>query len=210
MERTTSVANAKRIMGVNFIGPNELSLIAERMGITIPITIPPITFSIDELKNKSNDYVLFLCVPHMSNGDPICLKTLRSKFGVNPDEFEPCFYNQDWYLQESFFYKSLELKWLLLSKSVLDESRGESPYDMNSQYSFPSAVDCAYLFFVYFFYSNEYLWKNDFVWCNDIDANGDRIYVARYFDPEEISKNGFSIHRHLKIRNNYGCVGFEN
>ena len=32
-----------------------------------------------------------------------------------------------------------------------------------------------------------------------------RIYVGRYFDPLGISKNGFSVHRQLRIRNNYGC-----
>ena len=45
-----------------------------------------------------------------------------------------------------------------------------------------------------------------FIWCNDVDANGDRIYVGRYFDPLGISKNGFSVHRQLRIKNNYGCI----
>ena len=35
-------------------------------------------------------------------------------------------------------------------------------------------------------------------------TNSDQIYVGRYIDPIKINKNGFSIHRHLKIKNNYG------
>lgn len=206
MERVTTINEAKEIMGSNFIGNLELALIADKMAIKVPTKIPPTPFSSEELKKKQKDYILILGTSQMQDGEPLTIKSLRSHFGISPDISEPCFYNQDWYLKEKFIEKPLESKWFLIRKNVFQESRGKNPDEIKAYYSFPSAIQCAYSFFVYWFYSKECLWKHDFVWCNDMDANGDRIYVARYFDPAGISKNGFSIHRHLRIRENYGCI----
>jgi len=206
MERTTSIAEAKQVLCTNFIGPDELVLIANKMGIEVPSEIPRIPFSPDELKNKKEDYFLILGATQMKNGEPITLRTLRDRFGFNPDVSEPCFYNQDWYLKEDFIEKPLESNWFLVRKNVVQESRGKDPEHIKNQYTFPAAVRCAYSFFACWFYAKECLWKHDFVWCNDIDTNGDRIYVGRYFDPTGGSKNGFSIHRHLKLRPCYGSV----
>ena len=206
MERTTSIAEAKQVMGLNFIGPDELALIADKMGIKVPSEIPAIPFSLEELKNKKEDYILILGSSQMGNGEPLTLKSLRDHFGINPDVSEPCFYNQDWYLKEKFIEKPLESKWFLIRKNVFQESRGKNPDEFINDYSFPFAILCAYAFFSYYFHTNEYLWKHDFVWCNDIDTNGDKIYVARYVDPLGLNKNGFSIHRHLRIRENYGLL----
>lgn len=206
MERTTSIAEAKQILGLNFIGPDELELIANKMGIKIPSEIPIIPYDLEDLKNKKNDYILIIGASKMNNGKPLTLRALRDHFGINPDISEPCFYNQDWYLKESFIEKPLVSKWFLIRKNVFQESRGKNPDEIKNHYSFTSAILCAYSFFVYWFHANECLWKHDFVWCNDLDANNDRIYVARYFDPAGLSKNGFSIHRHLRLKENYGCV----
>lgn len=142
----------------------------------------------------------------MKNGEFITLKTLRDHFGVNPDVSEPCFYNQDWYLKEKFFKKSIATKWFLVRKNVLEESRGKNPDKIKDQYFFPSAILCAYSFFVYWYHANLYLWKHDFVWCKDIDHNGDKIYVGKYIDIDGVNKNRFSIHRHLSIRSFYGSI----
>jgi len=206
MERTTSIAEAKQVLGTNFIGPDELALIADKMGIKIPSEIPIIPYDLEDLKNKKNDYILIIGASKMSNGKPLTLRALRDHFGINPDVSEPCFYNQDWYLKENFIEKSLKSKWFLIRKNVFNETRGKNPDEIINHYSFPTAILCAYSFFIYWFHANECLWKHDFVWCNDLDANDDRIYVARYFDPIGISKNGFSVHRHLRIRENYGCA----
>jgi len=205
MERTTSIAEAKQIMGLNFIGPDELTLIADKIGIKVPKEIP-IPYSLEELNNKQKDYILILGASQMNSGDSLTLKTLRDRFGIDPDVSEPCFYNQDWYLKEEFINKPIELKWFLIRKNVFQESRGKNPDEIIVNYPFPSAIHCAYTFFVYWFHAEECLWKHDFVWCNDFDVNDDRIYVARYSDPTDLSKNGFSIHRHLRIRENYGCL----
>lgn len=206
MERTTSITEAKQVCGENFIGPNELTLIANNMGIEVPTEIPIIPYTLDELESKRKEYILILGASLMKNGAPLTLRTLRDRFGINPDVSEPCFYNQDWYIKESFIDKSLKSKWFLIRKNLITESRGENPDDIKNHNCFPSAILCAFSFFACWFHANEYLWKHDFVWCNDYDSNGDRIYVARYFDPTGISKNGFSIHRHLSIRENYGFI----
>lgn len=208
MERTTSLTDAKQALRSNFIGPEELTLISDKMAIKVPSEIPTIPFSLEELVTKRDDYLLILGTSHMQNGELISLKSLRNQFGINPEIAEPCFYNQDWYLKEKFIEKPLEQKWFLIRKNIFQESRGKNPDEIENQYSFPSAILCAYSFFVYWFHANECLWEHDFVWCNDLDHNDDRIYVGKYHDINGFNKNGFSIHRHLRIMENYGCIDF--
>ena len=206
MERKTSIVEAKKVLGLNFIGPDELTLIADKIGIRVPIKMPSIPFSLEELTNKIEDFILILGSSQMKNGEPLTLKSLRDHFGINPDISEPCFYNQDWYLKEKFIEKPLESKWFLIRKNIFQETRAKNPEGILNQHNFPSAILCAYSFFAAWFYSGVNLWKYDFVWCNDLDHNGDRIYVGKYFDIEDINKNGFSIHRHLSLRNYHGCI----
>lgn len=207
MERKTNIAEAKQILGPNFIGPDELALIADKMGIKVPTEIPTIPYGLEELKKKQKDYFLILGISQMKNGEYLTLRALRDHFGINPDISEPCFYNQDWYLKESFMENYLETTWFLIQKNIIEKSRGKNPNSIKNQYVLPSAVLCAFTFFSnYLINKKDILWKNDFVWCSDIDLNKDRIYVGRYIDITGFSKNGFSIHRHLKIKNNYGCI----
>lgn len=209
MERTTSLADAKQIMGDSLIGPEELSSIANKMGIERLRSYPVIPFSAKELYEKRENYILILGTSQMKDGTALTLKSLRDKFGTNPDLSEPCFYNQDWYLNEKFIVKSLEKKWHLLRKNVFEESRGKNPDIISAQYKMPSAIICAFAFLSnYLINKGALLWEHDFIWCNDLDCNGDRIYVGKYHDINGINKNGFSIHRHLSIRNHYGAVDF--
>lgn len=64
---------------------------------------------------------------------------------------------------------------------------------------------CLY-FFAYYHVRKELLWYHDFIWCHDIDHNGDRIYIGKYHDVDGVNKNGFSIHRHLALRNCYAAI----
>ncbi len=205
MERTTSIKQAKKIFGPNFIGPNELMSISEKIKINKSFDIPPLLFDVEYLKDKSDDYLLILGVSEFANGDSMNILSLKNCFGVNPDS-GPCFYNQDWYLQEKFASRQLENKWFLIRKSIFDGSRAISPEHLSKKHKFPSAILCAYTFFVYWYLKSEALWPTDFIWCNDVDHNGDRIYVGRYYDVSGVNKNGFNIHRHLSIGNNYGSV----
>jgi hypothetical protein len=208
MERVTTIIEAEEIMGSNFIGNLQLELIVDKMPIYVPENPPPIPFNSEVLKKKRKDHILILGTSKMQNGEPLTIKSLRSHFGINPDISEPCFYNQDWYLNERFIEKTLEPKWFLLRKSVFPESRGKNPDELKTHCFFPSAILCTYSFFVFWTYYKEILWETDFVWCSDIDINNDMVYVGRYIDISGYSKNGFSIHRHLNIRKNYGCINF--
>ena len=114
---------------------------------------------------------------------------------------------QDWYLHEDFIDHPLETKWYLVRKTVVEDSRAVMPEQlMERRMVFPSAILVAYTFFAYYFQTGEYLWYHDFVWCCDVDHNGDRIYVGKYHDIDGVNKNGFSVHRHLALRNCYAAI----
>lgn len=204
--------DAKQIMGKNFIGPNELSLIATELGIAPIKNIPVVQHDGKTLKRVSKDYLLILGVSKMKDGKPLTLNNMRVHFGWDPIVSEPCFYNQDWYLKEKFASKTvLKNRWYLIRKDVLRETRGVRPDILEGKLKkgeqFPSAILTAFTFFAYYFLNDgTKLWNHDFIWCNDKDKNGDRIYTGRYTDPKKINKNGFNIHRHLSIRPAYGAT----
>ena len=206
MERTTSVAEARMIMGLNFIGCEELNLISTDFYAKTPSICPKIPYSSEYLTHKKDDYLLILGVSETINLEPLNLLFMREFFGTNPEVSEPCFYNQDWYLNEDFMNLCLENKWYLIKKTVFEDSRAELPTLLQNMYTFPTAILCAYSFFAYWFHANESLWKYDFVWCSDKDHNGDRIYSGKYIDIDGVNRNGFSIHRHLALRDTYATV----
>ena len=188
----------------NFIGPRELRRIANKLSVKVPsdTAIPEVPFEPALLQTCAKDFLLILAIPHVS------ISSLRSTFGTDPEKSEPCFYHQDWYLNEPFVKKELELTWHLLRTSPLQESRARDPKDIEKDLThkahFPGATLVAFAFFARYLLTGIPLFKEDFVWCADADTNGDRIYVGRYVDPTAMSKNGFGIHRHLSIRNCYG------
>ena len=198
----------RKLFGKNFIGNEELKPFFKTMGFgEVEILESPIQDGDSDLqKAASEGYILIYGVEHI-NGQHITLRFLRDKFGVNPDVSEPCLYNQDWYLKEDFIDRTLNNQWFLIKKEVIDESRAIMPGELIQHgLTFPPAILCGYAFFAYYFANNEYLWWHDFVWCSDTDHNDDRIYVGKYHDVDGVNKNGFSIHRHLALRNCYGSV----
>lgn len=207
---------AKKIMGKNFIGPEELKKISSQLGISDPFKIkhliPPLPFSSDYLKKIRKDYILILGMPTTKKGEKLTINKMRAIFGWDSRKKEPCFYNQDWYLKEKFaFATTLDFKWYVISKKITEESRGQNPIliaeGLSKNEKFPLAVLTVFTFFAYYFHSaGEILWKNDFIWCSDKDHNGDQIHTGRYEDPSHINKNGFNIHRHLAIRPFYGLA----
>ena len=212
MERNTTIDVARKIMGLNFIGPDELLAIKDLAGIHIPdnISIPFIPFSESDLEHRKNDYLLILGMPFFKDFSKLTIIKMRSHFGIDPEIKEPCFYNQDWYLNEKFAYStSFSLKWYLIKKEVYQEYRGVATENipLSIQNEFPEAVLCCYFFFVFYFHSKgDILWMNDFVWCKDQDHFTDQIYIGRYSDSSKKNKNGFNIHRHLSIKKWYSCV----
>jgi hypothetical protein len=212
MERTATITEARNLFGKNFIGVSELLATSDKTGVMIPSTIPSIPFNIRYLEERKNDYFLILGSANSNSGFPLSLLFFRNQFGLNPENSEPCFYNQDWYVKEPFASEcTIEEKWYLIRKDLLKESRGKS-IDQSSDKmncSLPSALVCVYSFFIYYFHTKTILWPHDYLWCSDQDSNGDRIYVGRYYDNSGLSKNGFSIHRHLRIKENYGCIDIQ-
>lgn len=200
----------RKLFGVNFIGKEELKPFFKSLGFgEVDLQENPIQYSDADLqKAASEGYILIFGVGSI-NGQNITLKFLRERFGVNPDESEPCLYNQDWYMKEDFMDLPLEDRWYLIKKEVFEESRAVMPGDLTQLgLNFPPAILCCYTFFAYYYVHNEYLWWHDFVWCSDTDHNGDRIYVGKYHDIDGVNKNGFSIHRHLALRPCYGSVNY--
>jgi len=206
MERT-AVEEAKKLFGKNFIGKDELIPLVNRMGLSVEnVNVPEIDYSLDKLTACCNDYLLILGLSNVEKTD-LSIKTFREIFGIDPEVQEPCFYNQDWYLNEDFIHSTLANRWFLLKREVLEESRAVQPADLlKQQIVFPTAILCTYTFFANYYANNELLWHHDFVWCSDMDHNGDRIYVGKYLDVDGVNKNGFSIHRHLSLRNCFGSI----
>lgn len=211
MERITDLEYAYKIMGKNIIGPNELEKV-NKIELLLNSkffsceTVKNVPFSSDLLFENKDSHLLVLIIPENHNSVKLKFEHFRDHFGSDPDLKEPCFYNQDWYVNEEFYKNStLELKWVLVQKRISEKTRGLDPIKFRYEnVSLISALTCTYIFFINYILKNEVLWENDYVWCNDMDSNNDQIYVGRYLDSKKINKNGFSIHRHLKIKNNYG------
>ena len=206
MERTT-IEQAKLLFGSNFIGSDELKPLFERMGFLFSsIQMPEIQYSLDDLKKYSKDYILILGISELE-GTKLSIANFRECFGMNSAISEPCFYNQDWYMNEEFIHDSLQLRWYLLRKNVIESSRAVQPTELLKEHiNFPTAILSVYTFFAYYYAKKEILWHHDFIWCNDTDHNGDRIYVGKYHDVDGVNKNGFSIHRHLALRKCYAAI----
>ena len=198
-------------MGDNMIGPAEIIKSNYLNGVVSfdeDSFLVPIPYAADALRKVSDTHLLVLILPYGYSGEKLKFVDFRNIFGTNPDDCEPCFYNQDWYLNE-FFYNDvkLELKWILIGINITPSTRAVHPESFEIVNSLlPSALLCAFVFFAFFLCKRRVVWENDYVWCSDKDTNGDQIYVGRYKDPMGKNKNGFSIHRHLTIKPNYGAV----
>jgi hypothetical protein len=216
MERTTSIITAGRLFGKNFIGPTELLKIAPKFPVNKDLikndALPPITFDTKQLKQYVDTHILILGISENNLHTSLTINFLRDFYGTNPEQNEPCFYNQDWYINENFANKTtLECKWYLIRKKITKSSQGKNPQALSENFTpsqnFPSAILTAYTFFAYYFHTGgDILWKNEFVWCKDVDHADDQIYTGRYEDPSQINKKGFNVHRHLSIKPFYGLA----
>ena len=191
-------------MAIERIGPKELASLPVPFSFG-DVQAPDVPFSSELLDKYAGTHILIFTPASKE----ITINWFREQFGIDPAK-EPCMYNQDWYLSEDFAAKaSLDGKWHLIRKDVLEDARAEQPGDIEQSLTgeqFPTAVTCTFVFFAWWFLRGERLWKNDFVWCKDVDHNGDRIYVGRYEDPTGVNKNGFNIHRHLSLNRAYSAA----
>ena len=199
------ISEIKKSLGHNFIGADELSTINNSFAIKIPTIIPAIPFEKSAIIANKDTHLLLLCPSKFLDGTDITIKNIKKKISMSGET--PCFYNQDWYMNETFIDQTLESRWYLVRKRVVEASRAVMPEELMTQhYVFPTAILCAFTFFAYYFRYGEHLWYHDFVWCSDVDHNGDRIYVGKYHDVDGVNKNGFSVHRHLALRACYAAV----
>jgi len=208
MMESKDLKKIESLFGDNCIGPEQVNKLLVEMGLPTltPNDIPEMSYSMDILQSKAEDYILVMGYAG-DEKSPLNIIKFRNTFGVDPEKNEPCLYNQDWYLAEDFVRTTLEKRWYLIRKDVLIDSRAIMPAElMDRNISFPQAILCTYTFFAYYFSYGKHLWYHDFVWCSDTDHNGDRIYVGKYHDVDGVNKNGFSIHRHLALRPCYGAI----
>jgi hypothetical protein len=199
---------AKRLLGKNYIGLDKLSKIQSNFNFVLPKVEPKINFDLASMNIDYNDHILILGVDNLHGTNKLNIIELIKIFGYEKNNQNPVFYNQDWYIKHKFMYQSLDFKWYLIKKNVYPDSKAILP-DFTPYKNLPSAILCTYTFFVYFLLNNEILWESNFVWCSDYDDNGDRIYVGKYNDITGLNNNGFSIHRHLTIRDHFGVIDFK-
>ena len=198
----------KELFGKNYIGLDQLSGIASKFNIELPKIEPKINFNFDSMNIDYNDYILILGVNKLHGGIKLNILEIIKIFGYKKNKENPIFYNQDWYIKHNFVNQSLDFKWYLIKKNIYPDSKAILP-DFTTYKDLPNAILCTYTFFVYYLINNEILWKSNFVWCSDFDDNGDRIYVGKYNDKAALNNDGFSIHRHLTIRDHYGIIDFK-
>lgn len=154
----------------------------------------------------STSYYIKAFIPKKIDQESLTITYLFNLFGTDPIEFEPCFYNQDWYLKESFANTPLKGdKMIEIEARIPKENFGFLPSKTIVE-KLPSALELTYIFFLVYLKYGIVLWKYDYLWTSDFDEENDQIYVGRYYDPKGLVKNGFSIHRHLSIKSNYGHI----
>lgn len=203
MNNKTDVATAKRIMSENFLGPEELKLFSLK-SFDLSNAVEIIPFSVEEIRNRKDNYLLVYGASHFVDGTSVTIKNLKKIISENGSA--PQFYNQDWYDKEEFIDDAIPEGWFFIRKKIYEDSRAVNPDALLEKYTFPTAIKCTYAFFVAWHCLNTKLWYEDFVWCSDVDHNGDRIYVGKYHDIDGINSDGFSIHRHLALRSCYACI----
>lgn len=191
------------------IGVHELL----RMPLALDLaTVPEIPFSKATLATHQDTHVLVFTPERFADGTPITINALRGRFGVDPAASEPCMYNQDWYVNESFAAgRSADGQWHLLRREVIEAARAkplaEIEASLPAREELPTAITVTFAFFAHWFATGgRRLWNHDFVWCADRDHNNDRIYVGRYEDPAGVNGNGFNIHRHLAVTAAYSAA----
>lgn len=203
MNKTISVDEARAIMGSNFIGYEELNCFSLKK-LKLDSISDMVPFSKEELLEKKEHYLLIFGASKFADNTSVTIHNIKRLISSN--DAAPGFYNQDWYDKEDFIEKPMDDGWFLIRKDVYEDSRAVMPEELLKNHIFPTAIKCVYSFFVAWLCLDIKLWYEDFVWCSDVDHNGDRIYVGKYHDVDGINNDGFSIHRHLALRNCYACI----
>ena len=78
MEGKNNFEKVIQLFGENFIGPDELFSIKDRLPLDIPLVIPSINYSTELLETKSKDYILILTIPNFIDGSLVNIFNLRN------------------------------------------------------------------------------------------------------------------------------------
>jgi hypothetical protein len=183
---TTSQKRARKIMGKNFLGVEE---VVECFGIQLTqeelTKVAEIPFTEATLQECKDTHILFLGVNHDKEGKPLTINRFREMF---PSTGQPRFYSYEdaWYNKEKFATKETpELKWYLIRKTVTEESRSKNYQEqeklLKENEERERAIVYVYGIFLMFKARNERLFESDYVWCTDLDSFGPRVLVG-FFD----------------------------
>ena len=112
-------------------------------------------------------------------------------------------YPQDWYVHHSFVNKPLDLSKIEVPLSQYI-ALGDYKNTLDKPIDFlPSTFEYLFVSYMLFELTNEIPLEHYYLWTRDIDDFGDIIYCGRYTDSAGVANEGFSIHRHLKFKDNY-------
>jgi len=176
---TLSQKRAREIMSYNFLGVEE---VAEHFGIFLTkeelTKVADIPFREKTLQECKDTHILFLGVNHDKQGRLLTIVRLREIFST---EAKPIISLDEkfWYEKKKFAtQETLNLRWHLIRKSVLEESRRKSFAQQEkllkeNEYR-ERAVVYIYGLALMFKARGERIFQNDEVWCSDIcsDAFG--------------------------------------
>lgn len=141
IQENISVNEAKRIMGNDFFGPEEvIALFKPHLSKNMREKIKKINISPSRLEEAKNQYILYLGVSNLENGDlDANIDGFRNFFGTqktlpvwfNAEEYEKACKTlgfksvdtiSDWPKLEEVLEKRIKLGWYLIEKKDIDES----------------------------------------------------------------------------------------
>ncbi|UZE93410.1 MAG: hypothetical protein IB617_01080 [Candidatus Nealsonbacteria bacterium] len=176
----------QKIMGKNFFGVEE---VAKYFGIQLTkeelSKIAEIPFSDKTLQECKDTHILFLGINRDKEGKPLTIHRFKEMF---PENGQPKFYSYQgsWYDKEEFANKETpELRWYLMRKSILEESRSKT-YEQQEKLLKENeererAIVYVYEMLLMFKATGERLFKDDdCVWCKDIDVAGFHVYIGEF------------------------------
>ncbi|MCH8741699.1 hypothetical protein IH779_02265 [Patescibacteria group bacterium] len=181
--RTSSQELSREIMGNNFLGVEE---VVEHFGISLVqeelAKIAEVPFFEATLQECKDSHVLFLGVPVNRVGNPLTVNYFRDMFPADSPRFWA--YQDSRYDRERFATEeTCELRWYLLRKSILDESRPldykEQNYLLQENEYRERAIVYIFCELLMFRARSELLFKDDWVWCTDVDSDGSQVRVGR-------------------------------
>lgn len=181
-EATTSQKRARKIMGRNYFGIEEVIrhfwVNPSKQQLAALAEVPFTEATLEECKNT---HVLVTVLP---------LSILEIRGKVPGDQ--RLFYNQDWYNKESFAKDREEAEWHLVRKTPVNNSTSKTWNEQKALLAkneeTPTARVMVYTIIGHFLATGERLFEHICVRCSDVDSDGFRVDVG-YFDSVGLDVN---------------------